>query len=70
MKCQSCEDKGFIEYNTARDGGLKAAVRQCHSCKDITKYSAEIKRRHSMKAAQPLTQNLGQLIKLSKRVEE
>lgn len=42
MVCERCSGKGFIEYETQRDGRFVPIVQQC--C-DIEKYSLEVKKR-------------------------
>ena len=45
MKCDRCDGKGYVEYEIRRDGGLKPVMEQCGKCRDVEKYSAEVKRR-------------------------
>lgn len=43
--CFKCDGKGFIDYNLARSNGFFYSLQQCPECRDIEKYSAEVKRR-------------------------
>ena len=46
-KCEKCSGKGFVEYETQRNGGFYV---QLYKCCDDAKYYAEVKRRHSKEA--------------------
>ena len=39
-------DRGFLEVRYLLNGAEKSKISQCPECKDVSKYSAEIKKRY------------------------
>jgi hypothetical protein len=43
--CERCKGKGYLEHFHAASNSLTPSLQQCPKCRDVAKYSDEVRRR-------------------------